>query len=297
MSKGAAWPSAVAQGALPPREAAELVRQITLAIAFAHAHGIIHRDLKPANVLLDKAGQPKVTDFGLAKQLQADSQLTGSGLIMGTPGYMPPEQAQGRIADIGPAADVYSLGAIIYCLVVGKPPFQAASVVDTLKLVAEQEPVSPRQLNARHVDRDLETICLMCLQKEPGKRYASADMLAEDLRRFLAGEPILARRVGAAERMWRWCRRNPRVAGLQAQPWRCLCWSGQGPLRRIAWRLQVEGARKLEARIAAESSANWRGSTRKAPSRMPSWPRRMKKRRSAGQRRLAGSIKLPWLPC
>jgi WD40 repeat protein/serine/threonine protein kinase len=203
------------KGPLPPREAAELVRQVAEAVAYANQQGIIHRDLKPGNVLLDKCRQPKVTDFGLAKQVRGMSHLTLAGQVLGTPSYMPPEQAAGDMKQVGPAADIYSTGAILYCLLTGRPPFQAANVLDTLKQVREQEPVSPRQLNGA-VSRDLETICLKCLQKEPGKRYGSALVLAEDLRRYLAGEPIQARPVGRAERFWRWCRRNPMVAALTA---------------------------------------------------------------------------------
>jgi serine/threonine protein kinase len=201
----------VKDGPLPPREAAALVKKIAEAVAYAHERGIVHRDLKPANVLLDETGQPRVTDFGLAKQMAGDSQLTGTGQVMGTPSYMPPEQAQGKIQEIGPLSDVYSLGAILYCLLTGRPPFQAASVMETLRQVLEQEPVPPRQLNAA-VDLDLETICLKCLQKQPGKRYPSAAALAEDLRRYGAHEAILARPVSSSERLWRWCRRNPRLA-------------------------------------------------------------------------------------
>ncbi len=202
-------------GPLSPREAAALMVKVAQAIEYAHQHGVIHRDLKPANILLDQAGNPRVTDFGLAKKLEGDSGLTGSGQIMGTPSYMPPEQAGSNWGEVGPAADVYALGATLYALTTGRPPFQAATVTDTVRQAISDEPVPPRRLNAA-VPRDLETITLKCLEKEPAKRYASAAVLAEDLRRYLAGEPILARPVGPAERAWRWCRRSPAVAGLAA---------------------------------------------------------------------------------
>ncbi len=201
----------LADGPLAPREAAELIRRVSEAIEYAHQQGVIHRDLKPANVLLDKKGNPRVTDFGLAKQLASDSGLTGSGQIMGTPSYMPPEQTGGKRGAVGPAADVYALGATLYALLTGRPPFQAATPMDTVIQVISDEPVPPRRLNAS-LPIDLETICLKCLQKEPGKRYDSAATLGEDLRRFLAGEPILARPVGVMERAWRWCRRKPVLA-------------------------------------------------------------------------------------
>ncbi len=203
------------KGPLPPGEAVEIVRQIAEAVAYAHQRGIIHRDLKPANILMDEEGHPKVSDFGLAKQVSGLSQLTTTGQVMGTPSYMAPEQAAGRTGEVGPASDLYSLGALLYCLVTGRPPFQAASPLETLRQVLAQEPVSPRQLNAS-VSRDLETVCLKCLQKEPNKRYGDATALAEDLRRILVGEPILARPVGTVERLWRWCRRNRAVAALSA---------------------------------------------------------------------------------
>jgi WD40 repeat protein/tRNA A-37 threonylcarbamoyl transferase component Bud32 len=198
-------------GPLPPREAAGLMEQVARAVGYAHQQGIIHRDLKPANVLLDRDGRPKVTDFGLARMVASESHLTVSGQVVGTPSYMPPEQAAGKGESVGPAADVYALGAALYCLLTGRPPFQAATVMETLKQVLEQEPVPPRQLNAA-VPPDLETICLKCLQKEPTRRYASAEAVAADLAHFLAGEPIRARPVGRVERLWRWCRRNPALA-------------------------------------------------------------------------------------
>jgi WD40 repeat protein/tetratricopeptide (TPR) repeat protein len=209
--EGTSLAAKVVNGPLPSREAATLTMRVAEAVQYAHEKGVIHRDLKPANVLLDAQGHPKVTDFGLAKKLQADSGLTHTGQVMGTPSYMPPEQAEGK--SVGPSADVYALGAILYCLLTGRPPFQAATPMDTLLQVVGQEPVPVRQLNAT-VPRDLETIGSKCLQKEPGKRYDSAAALAEDLRRYLVGEPIAARPVGTAERAWRWCRRNPAVAAL-----------------------------------------------------------------------------------
>jgi serine/threonine protein kinase/WD40 repeat protein len=205
----------VATGPLPPREAAALLVKVCDAIEYAHRHDVIHRDLKPANILLDRAGNPRVTDFGLAKKLKDDSGLTGSGQIMGTPSYMPPEQAGGKRGEVGPAADVYALGATLYALLTGRPPFQAATAMDTLIQVINDEPVPPRRLNAS-IPLDLETICLKCLEKEPEGRYASAAAISEELTRFLDGEPILARPIGAPARFWRSCRRRPVVAGLGA---------------------------------------------------------------------------------
>jgi serine/threonine protein kinase len=198
---------------LTPTEAAALVEKLACGVQYAHEHGVIHRDLKPHNILLTKNGEPKVTDFGLAKQ--ADVDLTASYAQMGTPNYMAPEQAEGKTSAIGPAADIYALGAILYECLTGRPPFRGASVAEVLDLVRRTEPVAVRALQPT-VPKDLETICHKCLQKEPAKRYATAAALADDLQRFREDRPILARPAGRGERAWRWCRRNPLVASLTA---------------------------------------------------------------------------------
>jgi hypothetical protein len=199
---------------LPAAEAAALVEQVARGVQAAHDAKVIHRDLKPANVLLSADGTPKVSDFGLARKLDAPG-ATRSGAVMGTPSYMAPEQARGQVDRLGAAVDVYALGAVLYECLTGRPPFRAAAVMDTLRQVLSEEPVPPRQLNAK-VPRDLETVCLKCLEKEPGRRYASAAALAEDLGRFGRGEPVLARPVGAAERAAKWVRRNRWLAGALA---------------------------------------------------------------------------------
>ena len=181
----------------PPREAARLVETLAGAMAEAHRLGIVHRDLKPANILLTPEGAPKVADFGLAKLLNVESGLTRTDSILGSPSYMAPEQAEGKTKEVGPAADVYALGAILYELLTGRPPFRGATVLETLEQVKTAEPVPPSRL-VPGLPRDVETIALKCLQKDPGRRYESAAALAEDLRRFLAGEPIVARPVGSA---------------------------------------------------------------------------------------------------
>ncbi len=203
----------VRDGPLEPRRAAQLMQEVAEAIAYAHEHQIIHRDLKPANILLESDDRPRVTDFGLAKQIEGDSDLTASGQVMGTPSYMPPEQALGKIDQVGPLADVYSLGAVLYHLLTSRPPFRAASLTETLTQVVEQEPVSPRQLNPA-IDLDLDTIVLKAMRKDLGKRYASAQHLVDDLTRHLEHRPILARPISTTERVIRWAKRNKAVAFL-----------------------------------------------------------------------------------
>ncbi len=193
------------------RRCAELVATIARAVHYAHQHGVLHRDIKPHNILLDAEGQPHLTDFGLAKLLNQESGLTLSAAVIGSPGFMAPEQAAGKTRQVTTAADVYGLGAVLYALLAGKAVFHADTPLETVRLVIEQEPVRPRLVNPA-VDRDLETICLKCLQKEPAKRYPSAQALAEDLECWLRAEPIQARRVAPFERVWLWCRRNPRLA-------------------------------------------------------------------------------------
>jgi len=202
--------SLVKDGPLSPRRAARYVTIIAEAIHFAHQRGTLHRDLKPQNVLIDAADQPRITDFGLAKIMKYDTQLTQSGVIMGSPSYMSPEQAAGRHGDIGPASDVYSLGAMLYELLTGQPPFRGATAMFTLREVMESEPASPRRLKA-DIPPDLETICLKCLEKSPLARYSTARALAEELDRFLKGEPIQARPASMVRKAVSWARRHPAV--------------------------------------------------------------------------------------
>ena len=188
----------LAAGSLPPREAAKLLATVAAAVDAAHARGVLHRDLKPSNILIDEAGVPHVSDFGLAKRIEQDQTVTHTGAILGTPCYMSPEQAAGSRGGVGPASDVWSLGAILYQTLTGRPPFQASNPMDTLLAVLESDPPLPRTIVAG-VDRDLEMIALKSLQKPIDLRYASAAALAADLRAYLAGEPVMARRGGLAD--------------------------------------------------------------------------------------------------
>lgn len=202
---------------LPPRRAAEYLKTIAEAVQYAHSRGVLHRDLKPSNILIDENDQPRITDFGLAKRLDnselgtPNAELTQTGQVLGSPSFIPPEQAAGQKDQISPASDVYSLGAILYHCLTARPPFVAESLTQTLRLVAEQESVAPRLLNAS-VPRDLETICLKCLEKGPSHRYDSAQDLADDLGRFLRNAPIEARPLGVVLKVHRWCVRNKSLA-------------------------------------------------------------------------------------
>src|SRR5438034_656751 len=200
---------------MPIRQAAELIAKVARTVHYAHEHGILHRDIKPGNILLDKNGEPHLTDFGLARLVEAESTVTRTLEVMGTPSYMSPEQAAGRAKELTATADVYSLGAVFYQMLTGEPPFAGGTTYETIKLLLETEPRQPRFLNPK-IDRDLSTICLKCLEKDPQRRYSSAVALAEDLDRWLKHEPIRARRTGVFTRGTKWVRRNPGIAVMAA---------------------------------------------------------------------------------
>jgi tetratricopeptide (TPR) repeat protein/tRNA A-37 threonylcarbamoyl transferase component Bud32 len=245
-----------------PKAAAGLVAAVARAVHHAHQRGVLHRDLKPSNILLDAAGRPHVTDFGLARRVEADSSLTQSGAIVGTPGYMAPEQAAGRRAAATTATDVYGLGAVLYALLTGMAPFQGETVLETLERVKEQDPQPPRRRNPK-VDRDLETVCLKCLHKEPQRRYESAQAVADDLERWLSGEPIRARPSGRRERLGKWVRRRPALAGLVMVSVLAvlgllggLLWHN-GHLREAAERERAQAEQARRQRDRAEEERRW----------------------------------------
>jgi tetratricopeptide (TPR) repeat protein len=244
----------------PPRPAATLVITLARAMHAAHQAGVVHRDLKPANVLLGRKPaaaetgeptlegvEPKISDFGLAKRLDGEGEHTRTGAIVGTPSYMAPEQAEGRVRDVGPAADVYALAAILYEMLTGRPPFKGATVRDTLEQVSTREPVPPTQLQPK-LPRDLETICLKGLRKDARQRYATAEELAEDLQRWLDGRPILARPVPGWERALKWARRRPALAGLVAATLLALLAATASGVLYGLYQQQKAAAREREAR-------------------------------------------------
>jgi serine/threonine protein kinase/Tfp pilus assembly protein PilF len=236
---------------LPARQAAQYLKTIAEAVDYAHQRGVLHRDLKPSNVLIDPGGQPRITDFGLAKRLSnsefgtRNSELTVTGQMLGSPNYMPPEQADPKRGSASPASDVYSLGAILYQLLTGRPPFLAETLEQTLAQLLHRDPVAPRLLNPA-IPRDLETICVRCLEKESARRYATAGQLADELGRFLRDEPILARPAGPPEKLWRWCRREPLVAGLAFGLAAALV-GGLGITNLLLWREREAGRRASQA--------------------------------------------------
>jgi len=251
----------LAEAVLPAREAARLVTTLARAVAAAHALGVVHRDLKPGNVLLaastpERSEQAKLADFGLAKDAASDADRTRTGAVLGTPSYMAPEQADGA-ADVGPAADVYGLGAILYECLTGRPPFKGATPLDTLDQVRRLDPVPPRRLRG-DVPPEVEVICLRCLAKEPGRRYASAAELADDLGRYLAGEPIRARPAGPTERLVKWARRKPTAAAL------ALAWVAFALLAVLAagWHYAaVTAALRRETALAERAARQYRDAT------------------------------------
>jgi len=240
----------------PARQAAALLNTLAEALQVAHQAGIVHRDLKPGNILLTTEGTPKVADFGLARRFEGERSLSLSGATMGTPSYMALEQVIGKSGTIGPATDIYALGALLYEMLTGRPPLRGETAAETERQVIHEEPVSPSRLNPK-TPRDLETICLKCLHKDPQRRYADAGALVEDLRRFMEGRPIQARRIGLFERAWRWCRRNPAGAALAVTVFVLVGLSAGGALwvqrQQLERRIEAE-LRQGRARLAIEQA-------------------------------------------
>ena len=226
---------------MPIRRAVELIAKVARTVHYAHEHGILHRDIKPGNILLDAKGEPHLTDFGLARLVESESTVTRTMEVLGTPSYMAPEQAVGNNAAVSSVTDVYGLGAVLYQLLTGQPPFAGGTTYETIKLLLDTEPRQPRLLNPK-IDRDLSTICLKCLEKDPKRRYSSALALAEDLERWLKHEPIQARHTGIFARGRKWVRRNPTIALMAAM------------LLALAAAVRLD---RLEKRIDPSSGNNW----------------------------------------
>jgi tetratricopeptide (TPR) repeat protein/tRNA A-37 threonylcarbamoyl transferase component Bud32 len=244
---------------LKPGIAAELVAEVAEAIHHAHQRGLLHRDLKPANILIDAEGHPHVTDFGLSKRIEDAPGLTVSGAIMGTPAYMAPEQALGRNSQVTTTSDVYGLGGVLYAALTGRDPFGGDSVLETLERVRHTPPEAPSSIN-KQLPQDLEVICLKCLEKDPQRRYASAQQLADDLHRWLNGEPIVARPVGAAARAWMWCKRKPALAGLSGALTVALACGVIG----IAWQWREAIFQRNAAVAARDAAVHQEAAARKA---------------------------------
>lgn len=274
----------IRRNSLSGERAAAYLRQLAEAVEYAHEHGVLHRDLKPQNVLVDAEGRLRITDFGLAKRVQADSQLTGDFSVMGTPSYMPPEQAQAGRGPAGPWSDIYSLGAVLYELLTARPPFRADNPLETMRQLLEDDPIAPRLLNPR-IALDLETICLKCLEKDPARRYASARLLSDELGRFLEGRPILARPLGRVQRVWRLCRRHPRESILSLLVFSAIVVGGLG----VGWQwLRAESNLQRATR-------NFELLDRAADEMLvvvEEWVTRTPPRTEAQQQRLSSSLRL-----
>src|SRR5438094_3748496 len=234
---------------IPIRHAAELIAKLARTVSYAHEHGILHRDIKPGNILLDAKDEPHLTDFGLARLVETESTVTRTLEVLGTPSYMAPEQAVGNNAGVTSATDIYGLGAVLYQLLTGHPPFAAGTTYETVRLVLDTEPRQPRLINPK-IDRDLDTICLKCLDKDPRRRYSSALALAEDLERWLKHEPIRARRTGLVTRGRKWVRRNPSIAVMAA-----MLLAFAVPLGAMIWRTESEHSAASNAAAAEKSIA------------------------------------------
>src|SRR5438128_1080356 len=272
---------------MPVRKAAELTAKLARTLDYAHQHGVLHRDVKPGNILIDTKGEPHLTDFGLARLVETESTVTRTLEVLGTPSYMAPEQAAGKNTQLTRATDVYGLGAVLYQLLTGHPPFAGATTYETVRIVLETQPRQLRLCNPK-VDRDLETICLKCLEKEPAKRYASAEALAEDIERFLRNEPIRSRRSSRFEHVWRWCKRKPLVASLIAVLILVVAVGMAGVLWELP-RVQEERALVRRANLSAREKARLEAEQTNSPAAYDAY---LRGRAFPGGWHLDGAIRL-----